>query len=270
MTYLNSVLHTYVWAANPSKRHSDSASVESLDPSFAEWMLDAVSSSWHLCRSLQYLSLAHEDVRVEVEALFNWAARHYTLLWNHGMRSGRTRRPRISTSNLHFMGLIHIWGLAIIAGFSSAVICSDRFCPFQWHQPVPLFLSCSWQGKPFKQDLAQLLKYSSSWLIATVGRLLELPSSPLVHHPWPSCEALLLDQADILQSQELQGLFAADIGTALKNRDGPNCSVWVRAMMWVRLWDWTCAMHPHARFLPFPGFCHVCAYYRVNPSSISY
>lgn len=114
-----------------------------------------------------------------------------------------------------------IWGLTIIAGFSSAVFCNDRFCPFQWHPPVPLFLSCSWERTPFEQDLTHFLKDSPTLLIATAGRLLWVP---------------------FLAACVLSLTFMWGPCSLLRNKDGPNCSVWVQAMMWVIFPESTCAI----------------------------
>ncbi|KAB8349510.1 hypothetical protein FH972_023536 [Carpinus fangiana] len=84
---------------------------------------------------------------------------------------------------------------------------------------------------PPAQDLAYFLTHSPNLLIATPGRLLELLSSPHVHCPQSSFEALVLDEADrlldlgfkedlskILQrlpKQRRTGLFSASVSDAV-------------------------------------------------------
>ncbi|KAF2403205.1 putative DEAD/DEAH box helicase [Trichodelitschia bisporula] len=81
------------------------------------------------------------------------------------------------------------------------------------------------------QDLSTFLKHSPNLLIATPGRLLELLTSPHVHCPQSSFEALVLDEADRLLDlgfkDELQkilsrlpkqrrtGLFSASVSEAV-------------------------------------------------------
>lgn len=81
------------------------------------------------------------------------------------------------------------------------------------------------------QDLTYFLKNSPNLLIATPGRLLELLSSPRVHCPQSSFEALVLDEADrlldlgfkddlqkilgLLPKQRRTGLFSASVSEAV-------------------------------------------------------
>lgn len=81
------------------------------------------------------------------------------------------------------------------------------------------------------QDLTYFLKHSPNLLIATPGRLLELLSSPRVHCPQSSFEALVLDEADrlldlgfkddlqkilgLLPKQRRTGLFSASVSEAV-------------------------------------------------------
>ena len=81
------------------------------------------------------------------------------------------------------------------------------------------------------QDLSFFLKQSPNVLISTPGRLLELLSSPHVHCPQSSFEALVLDEADRLldlgfkedlqkilsrlPKQRRTGLFSASVSEAV-------------------------------------------------------
>jgi len=81
------------------------------------------------------------------------------------------------------------------------------------------------------QDLSRFLKDSPNLLISTPGRLLELLSSPYVHCPQSSFEALVLDEADRLldlgfkedlqkilgrlPKQRRTGLFSASVSEAV-------------------------------------------------------
>ena len=81
------------------------------------------------------------------------------------------------------------------------------------------------------QDLSQFLQRSPNLLISTPGRLLEILSSPHVHCPQSSFEALVLDEADrlldmgfketlqsilkLLPKQRRTGLFSASVSEAV-------------------------------------------------------
>ena len=81
------------------------------------------------------------------------------------------------------------------------------------------------------QDLSLFLKTSPNLLISTPGRLLEILSSPYVHCPQSSFEALVLDEADrlldlgfkddltkilgLLPKQRRTGLFSASVSEAV-------------------------------------------------------
>jgi ATP-dependent RNA helicase DDX55/SPB4 len=81
------------------------------------------------------------------------------------------------------------------------------------------------------QDLSTFLRTSPNLLIATPGRLLEILSSPYVHCPQSSFEALILDEADrlldlgfkddltkilrMLPKQRRTGLFSASVSEAV-------------------------------------------------------
>lgn len=81
------------------------------------------------------------------------------------------------------------------------------------------------------QDLSQFLQKSPNLLISTPGRLLEILSSPHVHCPQSSFEALVLDEADrlldmgfketlqsilkLLPKQRRTGLFSASVSEAV-------------------------------------------------------
>ena len=81
------------------------------------------------------------------------------------------------------------------------------------------------------QDLSTFLKTSPNLLVSTPGRLLEILSSPYVHCPQSSFEALVLDEADrlldlgfkddltkiinLLPKQRRTGLFSASVSEAL-------------------------------------------------------
>lgn len=233
---------------------------EALTPPLSEWVLDAINSMGFqrmtpVQASTIPLFMGHKDVVVEavtgsgktlafliptIERLLRLdeptKKHHVGAIIVSPTRELATQIHSVLVSLLAF----HPPSAAAAAALRRQEEDSDVDMPDAHDKPVPTFSSSTPKIVPqlllggttkAQQDISTFLKTSPNILIATPGRLLEVLSSPHVHCPQSSFEALVMDEADRLldlgfsdtlqkilsrlPKQRRTGLFSASVSEAL-------------------------------------------------------
>ena len=240
-------------ASSPDSKQSTSRAWESLTPSLAEWMLQAMTSRYKQMTAVQAstIPLFFGNIDPVVEAVTGSGK---TLAYVLPVVS-KILRLEERTKKHHVAGIIVAPTRELVTQIHGVVQDLLRF-----HGPsaaamrdleedaegveveepaypasTPVVIPQLLVGGKTKvsQDLNFFLKRSPNLLIATPGRLIELLNSPNVHCPQSSFEVLVLDEADrlldlgfkdVLQKiftrlpkQRRTGLFSASVSEAVES-----------------------------------------------------
>ena len=196
---------------------------EALTPPLAEWMLEAMTSSFERMTPVQASTIplfqGNKDVVVEAVTGSGKTLSYVLPVVSKILRlEERTKKHHVASiivsptrelaTQIH--GVVkHLLGFH---GPSAAVIntpsddsdnsddanAEQLVESYPWSTPVVLPQLLIGGDTSVAQDLSFFLKSSPNLLIATPGRLLELLNSPHVHCPQSSFEVLVLDEADRL------------------------------------------------------------------------
>ena len=239
------------------KSASSTRAWESLTPPLAEWMLQAMTSSYKRMTPVQASTIplfqGNKDVVVEAVTGSGKTLAYVLPLVSKVLRlEERTKKHHVASiivsPTRELATQIHgvVKNLLEFHGPSAAAMSppgddSDSaddataegpLGSYPWSTPVvlPQLLI---GGTSVAQDLSFFLKNSPNLLIATPGRLLELLNSPHVHCPQSSFEVLILDEADRLldlgfkddlqkilgrlPKQRRTGLFSASVSEAVES-----------------------------------------------------
>jgi len=232
---------------------SSSRAWAALTPPLAEWMLQAMTSSYSRMTPVQASTIplfsGNKDVVVEAVTGSGKTLAYVLPVVSKILRlEERTKKHHVSSiivsptrelaSQIHrvMQDLLAFHGPSAAAMKLPEEDCSD----LGTEQPQPSYPSSTPVVIPqllvggntsVAQDLNIFLKTSPNLLIATPGRLLELLNSPSVHCPQSSFEMLVLDEADRLldlgfkddlqrilgrlPKQRRTGLFSASVSEAV-------------------------------------------------------
>ena len=226
---------------------------EALTPPLAEWMLDAMRSSYKRMTPVQASAIplftGNKDVVVEAVTGSGKTLAYVLPVVSKILRlQERTKKHHVASiivsPTRELATQIHrvVEDLLAFHGPSMAALKQedDDQVEGEGGQPLVVYSSSTPVVVPqllvggdttVAQDLSVFLKASSNLLIATPGRLLELLNSPHVHCSQSSFEMLVLDEADRLldmgfkddlqkilgrlPKQRRTGLFSASVSEAV-------------------------------------------------------